>query len=394
MITPQDRRVTPSHLHSAPSFPAQYAGNAQGERRECKCLVILSWQKAVMASLLTSLKHLSNVNGVSGDESAVRQIVIELIRAHVDDLRVDTMGNVLAVKRARGKARLRVMLDAHMDEVGFMIFGANSDGTLKFRAVGRVDDRILPGKVVLVGPDRIPGVIGVKPVHLLDGETSVLKIEDLAIDIGAANESEANSAVAVGQTAIFATEFRTWNGAASGKALDDRTGCAVLIEILRGPRLPVEILAAFTVQEEVGLRGAKVAAHAFDPDAAVAVDATPANDLPPTFDQDVSPNTRLGDGRPSVMTRRDLSDPRLVKHFMTTGDTLKIPYQIRQPGGSGTNAGSIIPARSGVPTISVSVPARYLHSPASLIYLKDVRSTVALVRESVARLTPQVLKKQ
>ncbi len=350
-----------------------------------------------MPSLLTNLKQLSNANGVSGDESAVRKIVIDLIKDHVDDLRVDTLGNVLAVKRARGRAArgVRVMLDAHMDEIGFMIFGANSDGSLKFRAVGGIDDRILPGKTVLVGPDRIPGVIGVKPVHLLKGDLRVLKIEDLAIDIGAAGESEANSAVIIGQTAAFATEFRAWNGAASGKALDDRAGCAVLIEILRGPHLPVDLLAAFTVQEEVGLRGAMVAAHAFDPDAAVAIDATPANDLPPAIDQDVSPNTRLGHGPALyVMTRHDLSDPRLVKHFMTTGDALKIPYQIRQPGGGGTNAGGIIPARSGVPTISVSVPARYLHSPASLIYLKDVRSVLALVRESVARLTSQVLKRK
>jgi endoglucanase len=347
-------------------------------------------------SLTTNLRNLSNAPGVSGDESAVRRIVIDLIKDHVDEWRVDTMGNVLAVKQARGKAKMRVMLDAHLDEIGFMIFGANSDGSLKFRAVGGIDDRILPGKAVLVGPDRIPGVIGVRPIHLFKGETNVTKIEDLAIDIGAASESEANNLVTVGQTAIFATEFRTWNGAAngaaSGKALDDRAGCAVLIEILRGPRLPVEILAAFTVQEEVGLRGAKVAAHAFDPDAAVAIDTTPANDLPPTIDQDISPNTRLGHGAAIyVMTRRDLSDPRLVRHFITTGDALKIPYQIRQPGGGGTNAGGIIPTRSGVPTISVSVPARYLHSPASLIYLKDVRATVALVRESVARLTPQIL---
>jgi putative aminopeptidase FrvX len=348
-----------------------------------------------MASLLTNLKQLSNANGVSGDEHAVRQLVIDLIKDHIDELRVDTLGNILAVKRARGTAKLRVMLDAHLDEIGFMIFGANGDGSLKFRAVGGIDDRILPGKAVLVGPDRIPGVIGVKPIHLLHGETGVVKIEDLAIDIGAASESEATSAVTVGQTATFATEFRTWNGAASGKALDDRAGCAVLIEILRGPRLPVDILAAFTVQEEVGLRGAQVAAHAFDPDAAVAIDATPANDLPPTIEQDVSPNTRLGHGPAIyVMTRRDLSDPRLVKHFVATGDAQKIPYQIRQPGGGGTNAGGIIPARSGVPTISVSVPTRYLHSPASLIYLKDVRSTVALVRESAARLTTQMLRRR
>jgi endoglucanase len=348
-------------------------------------------------SLTTNLRNLSNANGVSGDESAVRRMVIDLIRDHVDELRVDTIGNILAVKRARGGAgrRVRVMLDAHMDEIGFMIFGANSDGSLKFRAVGSIDVRILPGKAVLIGPDRIPGVIGVKPIHLLDGEMRVLKIEDLAIDIGAASEIEANSAVTVGQTAAFATEFRTWSGAASGKALDDRAGCAVLIEILRGARLPVDILAAFTVQEEVGLRGAMVAAHAFDPDAAVVVDATPANDLPPTIEQDVSPNTRLGHGPAIyVMTRRDLSDPRLVKHFIETGAALAIPYQMRQPGSGGTDAGGIIPARSGVPTISVSVPARYLHAPASLIYLKDARSTVALVRESVARLTPRALRRK
>ena len=120
-----------------------------------------------MSAYSRTSSNLSNANGVSGDESAVRKIVIDLIKDHVDELRVDTMGNVLAVKRARGqRARLRVMLDAHLDEIGFMIFGANSDGTLKFRAVGGIDDRILPGKAVLVGPDRIPGVIGVKPIHL------------------------------------------------------------------------------------------------------------------------------------------------------------------------------------------------------------------------------------
>ena len=351
-------------------------------------------------SLITNLKNLSNANGVSGDESAVRKIVMGLIKDHVDELRVDTMGNVLAVKHAQGNARrgaakLRVMLDAHMDEIGLMIFGPNSDGTLKFRAVGGIDDRILPGKAVLIGPDRIPGVIGLKPIHLAKGEKTVTPIEDLAIDIGAASEEEARSAASIGQTATFATEFHTWNGAASSKALDDRAGCAVLVEILRGPRLPIEILAAFTVQEEVGLRGAKVAAHEFDPDAAVAIDATPANDLPPSIDQDLSPNSRLGHGPAIyVMTRRDLSDPRLVKHFIETGEALKIPYQIRQPGGGGTNAGGIIPARSGVPTISVSIPTRYLHSPASLIYLSDVRHTIELVRESVARLTPQTLRRQ
>ena len=349
-----------------------------------------------MASLLTDLKNLSNTSGVAGAEGPARQIVIDAIEDHVDDLRVDTMGNVLAIKRARGKAtrRVRVMLDAHLDEIGFMIVGANGDGTLKFRAIGSVDDRILPGKVVLIGPDRIPGVIGAQPIHLKHDPHSVKGIDELAIDIGASSEEEALGAAPIGQTATFATQFRAWGGVASGKALDDRAGCAVLIEILRGPRLPTEILAAFTVQEEVGLRGARVAAYALDPEAAVAIDTTSANDLPPILDQDPGPDTRLGYGPVlHVMTRRDLSDPRLVRHFAQTGDRLKIPYQIRQPGRGGTNAGGIISARSGVPTISVSVPVRYIHSPAALIYLSDVRNAVKLVRESVAGLTPHVLKR-
>ena len=351
-----------------------------------------------MASLLANLKNLSNAYGVSGGEGPVRQIVIEAIKDHVDELRVDTIGNVLAIKRAQGRANsranLRVMLDAHLDEIGLMIFGINGDGTLKFRAVGGVDQRILPGKVVVIGPDQVPGVIGTQPIHLKRDQSGSKKIDELVIDIGAASEEETAGIVQLGQTATFATQFRAWGGAASGKALDDRVGCAVLIEILRGPRLPVEVLAAFTVQEEVGLRGASVAAYAFDPDAAVAIDTTPANDLPPTFEQDLSPNTQLGHGPAIyVMTRHDLSDPRLVRHFVQTGERLKIPYQFRQPGGGGTNAGGIIPARSGVPTISISVPARYIHSPAALIYLRDVRNTVKLVREGVATLTPQLLKR-
>ena len=347
-----------------------------------------------MPSLTTDLKNLSNISGVSGDEGAVRKYIVNAIRPHVDEVRVDTIGNVLARKKARGTSKLRVMLDAHMDEVGFLIIGANDDGTLKFRAIGGIDPRILPAKVLLVGPDRLPGIIGTPPIHLAHGDRTIKQIDQLSIDIGATSKDEALSAVKIGQAAAFATEYRALGRAAYGKAFDDRAGCAVLIELLRGPRLPIEILAAFTVQEEVGLRGATVAAHALDPDAAIAIDATPANDLPPTIEADVSPNTRLGDGPAIyVMTRRDLSDPRLVKHLMTVAENQAIPYQIRQPGGGGTNAGGIIPARSGVPTVSVSVPARYIHSPASIVHLSDVRHTVKLIRESVARLTPEVLKR-
>lgn len=345
-----------------------------------------------MPGLTTNLKILSNAIGVSGDEGAIRKLVLAAIRDHVDDVRVDTIGNVLAIKKAKGKPKLRVMLDAHTDEVGFMIIGANEDGLLKFRAVGGIDPRILPGKVITVGHDNVAGVIGLPPVHVSKGDTDVRKIEQLTIDIGATSKDDALSAAPIGTLATFSTQYRALGATAYGKAFDDRAGCAVLIEILRGPRLPVEILAAFTVQEEVGLRGAKVAAHAFDPDTAIAIDCTPANDLPPTLEADASPNTRLGAGPAIyVMTRRDVSDPRLVKHLISVAEAQGIPYQLRQPGGGGTNAGGIIPARSGVPTISVSVPARYIHSPAAVMNLSDLRHTVELVRESVARLTPSLL---
>lgn len=345
-----------------------------------------------MPGLITNLKNLSNAIGVSGDEGEVRRLVLAAIRPHVDELRVDTIGNILAIKRARGRARLRVLLDAHLDEVGFMIVGANADGTLQFRSVGNFDPRILPGKALLVGPDRLPGVIGVPPVHVSAGDRSVRQISDLAIDIGASSKDEALGAVKIGQTAAFATQYQSLGPTARGKAFDDRAGCAALIEVLRGPRLPVELAAAFTVQEEVGLRGATVAAHALEPDAAIVIDATPANDLPPVLEADLSPNTRLGHGPAIyVMTRRNVSDARLIKHLIETGDQRGLLYQIRQPGGGGTNADSITLARSGVPTISVSVPARYIHSPAAILQLSDLRQLVELVRDSAARLTPAVL---
>lgn len=347
-----------------------------------------------MATLTTNLKTLSNAIGVSGDEGAIRKLTLAAIREHVDEVRVDTLGNVLAIKHAAGQPILRVMLDAHLDEVGVMIVGANDDGTLKFRAVGGLDPRILPGKVLTIGPDHLAGVIGLPPVHVSKDDKEARQIDQLSIDIGASTKDEALGAAAIGTLATFSTQYRSLGAAASGKAFDDRAGCAILIELLRGPRLPVELLAAFTAQEEVGLRGAQVAAHTLDPDAAIAIDCTPANDLPPTFEADVSPNTRLGAGPAIyVMTRRDVSDPRLVKHLISVSEAQGIPYQLRQPGGGGTNAGGIMPARSGVPTVSVSVPTRYLHSPASILYFSDLRHTVELVREGVARLTPQIIQR-
>ena len=345
-------------------------------------------------TLTANLKRLSEAIGVSGDERAVREWIAEQIRDHVDELRVDTLGNLLAVKRGRRAGRrLRVMVDAHMDEVGFLVTGFAGDGGLKFHNVGSIDPRILPGKVVQVGPDRIPGVIGVQPVHLAKDTTSVSKIDSLVVDIGASSKEQAEGAATLGTRIAFSTRYRAiGSGKVSGKAFDDRAGCAVLIELLRGARLPVDILASFAAQEEVGARGAGVAAFGFKPDAAFVIEATAANDLP--REDDLSPNTRLDDGPAIyVMMRGHISDPRLVRHVLHIGEQRGIPHQIRQPGAGGTDAGAIGKSRAGVPSVSIATPSRYIHSPVSVLSLADLKNTVELVRESVASLTPNVLKR-
>jgi putative aminopeptidase FrvX len=341
------------------------------------------------------LKELSEAFGVSGDEDAVRKIIADAVRDHVDELRSDALGNLFAVKKARGRGNgLRVMIAAHMDEVGLMITGFDASGGLRFHSVGGIDDRGLPGKVLLVGPDKLPGVIGVKPVHLLkkDEEEQVVKMDALVIDIGASSKEEAEKLVKVGQVAGFATRYRKTGRTVTGKAFDDRAGCAALVELLRGERYPFELHGVFTVQEEVGLRGAQVAASAVEPDCAFALEGTICDDLPK--EQDVSPTTEMGKGPAiSLMDRSVFADRRLVDHLVATAERLGIPYQFKQPGVGGTDAGAIARSKAGVPSVPVSVPCRFIHSPVARLSLDDFENTVRLMRESLKRLTPDILKR-
>ena len=206
----------------------------------------------------------------------------------------------------------------------------------------------------------------------------------------------------VGDWATFATTFSRLGPSIRAKALDDRFGVATLIELVRQAPPNIDLLAAFTVQEEVGLRGAKVAAYAFDPHMAIVLDCTPAMDLPVLKNQGVYSegdragnaryNTRLGAG-PAIYVadRATLSDPRLIRHLVETADALGIPYQFRQPGGGGTDAGAIHKQRAGIPSVSVSVPGRYLHTAASLSRLDDWKNTLALIHAALTRMTLDVL---
>jgi endoglucanase len=338
------------------------------------------------AAQIRLLERLTNACAVSGDEGEVRSIVLEQVRPHAKDVRVDALGNVLVVQRGGADKPLRVLLAAHMDEVGFIITGEDGDGLYRFDTVGGIDVRLLPGKSVLVGKDRLPGVIGVKPIHLTTSEErrTSISLEALRIDVAPGNGSK----VKIGDRATYTTSFIRLGPSLRAKALDDRLGVATLIELVRHVPAHLDLLAAFTVQEEVGLRGAGVAAYALEPDLAIVLDSTPANDLPAWDDsENTRYNTRLGAG-PAIYIadRGTLYDPRLVRFVVETAEAAGIPYQFRQPGSGGTDAGAVHKQRAGIPTISISIPGRYPHSPAGIARLLDWKNTLALVYEVLLRL--------
>jgi putative aminopeptidase FrvX len=338
------------------------------------------------------LKKLSEASGVSGREEEVRDIILSEIRGHVDECRIDGVGNLIARKRGTGGSTLRILVAAHMDEIGLMVSQVEEGGSLRFFKVGGIEDSILPAKTVLIGPKRVPGVVGFKPVHLMEkGERDqVVGWKQLAIDIGATGKAEAEKLVQRGDCAVFAAEFMELARAGSqwrtvlGKAFDDRAGCALLIALL-AERYPFDLSAAFTVQEEIGTRGARVAAYAEEADFAFVLECTGANEIPDPKDR--NPSTRLGCGPAiTIMDRSFMADKRLVDLLARAAEDLKIPFQFKQPGIGGTDAGAIHTAREGIPSVTVAVPCRYIHAPHSILNLNDFDNTLTLMKEALKRL--------
>jgi len=346
---------------------------------------------AVGAAQFKLLEKLCNAVGVSGGESEVRKIVLDEIKSSVDEVKVDALGNVLATQKGRGAKRLRVMLDAHMDEVGFMLVADDSEGLYRFKIIGGIDPRNLVGKQVVVGKENRPGVIGAKPIHHTtpDERKKVLAEDSLRVDLGP------ESKIKVGERGTFAPNFQRFGPSLMSKSLDNRLGVATLIELLKVSYPNIDLCAAFTVQEEIGLRGAKVAAQYFKPDLAIVIDATPANDLPMQYEaENVFYNTKLGLG-PAIYVSNSstFDDPRLIRFIQNAAQNAKIPHQIRQPGGGGTDAGGIQRVGVGVPVVSVSVPHRYTHSAMSLSRIEDWKNTLVLLHTALRQVTPSLLKR-
>ncbi len=334
---------------------------------------------------MTLIKELTDLNGVSGNENEVREYIKSKINGLCDSIEIDTIGNIIAYKKG-SSGKLKVMLSAHMDEVGFMVSGYMEKGFLKFKSVGGIDSRILPGKRVVVGKKRLEGVIGAKPLHQQSSEERdrIAKIKDLYIDIGADTKEEAEKLAPLGEFIAFDSDYvELGKDCIKAKALDDRVGCAVLMEVLKY-NFEFDLYACFTVQEEVGLRGAQVAAFKIMPDVALVLEGTTCADVPEVKPFDFS--TELGNGAAlTLVDRTCYSDRKLVQFLYDTAVKNGIKVQYKQTTTGGNDAGQIQRTGSGVKTASISVPCRYIHSPVSVMSRSDFecveRLTLAALNE-------------
>lgn len=339
-----------------------------------------------MSEMFDNFKELCLLSGVSGNENMVLDYIVGKLE-QIDGInwQIDSLRNVIVHKKGKSRSKTRLLLSAHMDEVGFIITSVCDDGLLKFAPVGGIDPRVVLGRRVNIGGHI--GVIGTKAVHLQkpDERESVPDFDSLLIDIGAQSKEEALRFVKPGDTASFDSEFVSFgDGFVKAKAIDDRIGCAILLEILKKP-LEYDIDAAFLVQEEVGLRGARAAAFSIAPEAAIVIEATTAADI-----AGVPENKKvcfLGRGPViSFMDGRTVYDKGLYDIAFKTACEKEIPCQAKLAVAGGNDAGAIHLSREGVKPLAVSLPCRYLHSPSCVIKYEDAENTLRLVTELCTRI--------
>lgn len=318
------------------------------------------------------ISRLCSFDSVSGDERKVREFIISQIDGYCD-WKTDALGNIIVFKKGKNKAVKKVMIDAHMDEVGIIITSVTSDGFLKFKTVGGIDTAALMFRQVTIGGE-LNGVIGGKPIHLInDAQRKKLPEKDsLYIDIGARSKEEALSLVRIGDCAVINGAFEAVDGKIISKALDDRIGCALLITLLK-EESEYDFYASFSVQEELGLRGAKTAAYAINPESAIVLEATTAADTAGVEEEKTV--CKLGKGPAvSFMDGATVYD----RNYYNAALNSNISCQPKAAVSGGNNSGVIHLSREGVRTVVISVPCRYIHSCSSVADINDCQNALKL----------------
>ena len=327
------------------------------------------------------LKQLTEINGVTGHEQALRRALLEELKQYDVTTSIDRMGNVIAVKKSKNENAKRVLVTAHMDEVGLIVSSATEDGFLRVLPAGGVDPRVIISKRVLVGDDNLPGIIGAMAIHLQSAgdRERVLGYSDIYVDIGAKDKAEAEAKAPKGTYIAFDTDYVEFGeGFVSAKALDDRVGCFNLLRLLED-EYPVDVIAAFTSEEEVGCRGGKGAAFGQAPDIGIALEGTTCNDLGDI--PEVAQVCKCGQGvAVSFMDNASIGNRALFRKAIEIGQREGIAHQVKSSVSGGNDGGVIQRAREGIPTLVLSVPCRYIHSPSTVIKLSDAESQFELTR--------------
>jgi endoglucanase len=337
-----------------------------------------------MMTLIEILEDLSNACGVTGREQEIASLMRKYLKPYVDEVKEDKLGNVIGIREGEKHAR-KVMLAAHMDEIGLLVKTITKEGFLYFVKVGGIDDRILPAQKVIIHAENGPlhGIIGSRPPHIqkIEERQKVISYDELFIDVGAKSLEEAQKmGVKIGDTASFDVRFaKIGKNVVIGKAFDDRIGLAIMIETLKRLRkTECSVYAVGTVQEEAGSRGAATSAFGISPDVGLALDVTVAGDTPGVKEVE----TPIKMGRGPALTVADsgmIVPPRILRLLVNTAEQNKLPYQLETLMGGSTDAARILLTREGVPCGAISIPTRYIHSPTSMLDLEDVENTVKLL---------------
>jgi len=341
--------------------------------------------------MLNLIKKLCDASGVSGNEQTIAQIIMDEIKGYAE-ISTDRLGNIIAFKKGRSPAKTKLMLCAHMDEVGLIITTITEKGLLKFDTVGGIDPRVLAGRRVFVGNSSVAGVIGVTAMHLVgSGELkNAPPVEKLYIDIGSSSKEEAQKLVSIGDVAVFENNFVEFGeGFIKAKAIDDRAGCAMLIEMIKTEQ-EYDKYFAFTVQEEVGSRGAKTATYAIKPEAAIVLEATTAADIPFVDEQKRVCFVGLGPVL-SFMDKGTIYDRGMYELAGKIADQLTIPHQPKLAVAGGNDSASVHISGEGVKTLAISLPCRYLHTASCVIKYSDAENSLKLVSNLAERIASQAI---